>query len=71
MSRFATRAFVGFLVLYSLIAQTFAQSGSIMGFASDSSSTERSAEAKFDSYLNAADLTAWQKRLSARPHHLG
>src|SRR5947209_1371090 len=71
MSRFIARAFVALLVLYSLVAQTFAQTGSIMGFADASAAAERAAESKFDSYLNAADLTAWQKRLSARPHHLG
>ena len=71
MHRFLIRASAASIILYSLIAQTLAQSGSIMGFANDSASAERAAEAKFDSYLNAADLSAWQKRLSARPHHLG
>jgi N-acetylated-alpha-linked acidic dipeptidase len=71
MSRFVIRGLAVSIVLYSLVAQTLAQTSPIMGFTNDSAAAERSAEAKFDSYLNAADLSAWQKRLSARPHHLG
>ena len=71
MAHFMTRSFIPFIILCSFGTQLLAQSGSLMGFTDASASAERSAEAKFDSYLNAADLTAWQKRLSARPHHLG
>ncbi len=56
----------------SVIAQS-AVSGSqtILGFTAESSQTQRSLEAKFDSYLKADNLRDWLKRLSARPHHLG
>lgn len=43
----------------------------LLGFDSASSATERALEARFDAGLNAQDLRAWMKRLSARPHHLG
>jgi len=60
------------LVLLSFVCQTLAQSaGSIMGVTTASAAGEKAAEATFDSFLKASDLTEWQKRLSARPHHLG
>lgn len=66
------RGVVVMLVLFSFVCQTVAQrAGSIMGFSSERASAEKAAEAKFDSFLKASDLTEWQKRLSARPHHLG
>jgi N-acetylated-alpha-linked acidic dipeptidase len=42
-----------------------------MGFSADTSNTQRALEAKFDSFIRAENLQNWQKRLSARPHHLG
>ena len=66
------RGVVVTLVLFSFVCQTLAQSaGTIMGFSAERASAEKAAEAKFDSFLKASDLTEWQKRLSARPHHLG
>ncbi|MFL6375789.1 MAG: transferrin receptor-like dimerization domain-containing protein [Pyrinomonadaceae bacterium] len=72
MLRNLSRGLIAPLIVFSFVLQPLAQSsGPLMGFANDSAAAERSAEVKFDSYLNAHDLTEWQKRLSARPHHLG
>jgi N-acetylated-alpha-linked acidic dipeptidase len=66
------RVLISSLVLLSFVIQALAQTGSpLMGFSPSSSVAQRAAEAKFDSFLNGADLSAWLKRLSARPHHLG
>ena len=43
----------------------------VMGFSAESARGQRDLEAKFDSSLNADNLRAWMKRLSARPHHVG
>jgi N-acetylated-alpha-linked acidic dipeptidase len=43
----------------------------LLGFGNASTATERALEARFDASLRPADLRAWLKRLSARPHHLG
>ncbi len=55
----------------SLIAQSFGQSSQMMGFTTDGAQSQKSAEAKFDSYLKADNLREWMKRLSAQPHNLG
>jgi len=65
-----------FLVTLFLINSVFAQSvtverRSILGFSPDSAARQYDLEAKFDAQLKAENLTNWQKRLSARPHHLG
>ncbi|MGB2752244.1 MAG: M28 family metallopeptidase [Pyrinomonadaceae bacterium] len=59
------------LLSLSILSQPFAQSGQMLGFNSDSSRTQSSLEAKFDSFLNAENLREWMKRMSAQPHHLG
>lgn len=64
------------LVTLFLINSVFAQSvavdrRSILGFSPDSAARQYDLEAKFDAQLKAENLTNWQKRLSARPHHLG
>jgi len=43
----------------------------ILGFTDENAGAEFALESKFDGSLNSANLTAWLKRLSARPHHLG
>lgn len=59
-------------VAFSLTLNSFAQSAApILGFAPANYDAQHAAEAKFDSFLKVSDLTEWQKRLSARPHHLG
>ncbi|CAN5538769.1 transferrin receptor-like dimerization domain-containing protein [soil metagenome] len=69
MNRSLLRAVVGLLLASSVLAQSAAPG--LMGFSSDSVQSQRAAEAKFDSFLNANNLRDWMKRLSARPHHLG
>jgi N-acetylated-alpha-linked acidic dipeptidase len=56
----------------SVMAQT-ATTGrtTLMGFSPETSVNQRALEAKFDSFIRAENLRDWQKRLSARPHHLG
>ena len=43
----------------------------MLGFGDESSARQRLVESSYDSNLNADDLDAWMKRLSARPHHAG
>ncbi len=43
----------------------------LMGFDAASSTAQRSIETTYDRDLQAKDLDAWMKRLSARPHHAG
>lgn len=64
------------LAILALVNSVFAQSAgmassSLMGFSNAGSSSQRSLEARFDSYLNPDNLRDWMKRLSARPHYLG
>jgi len=51
----------------------FSQSTSpvMLGFTSESARAESQLEAKYDALLKADNLRDWNKRLSARPHHLG
>jgi N-acetylated-alpha-linked acidic dipeptidase len=59
-------------ILASFFLNSFAQSSTpILGFMPESVQSQRAAEAKFDSFLKAGNLSEWLKRLSARPHHLG
>ncbi|HEV7700423.1 MAG TPA: transferrin receptor-like dimerization domain-containing protein [Pyrinomonadaceae bacterium] len=68
----AYRGVLSLVVLVSVLGQVVAQSGTpMLGFTTESATVERSAEARFDTYLKADNLSIWQKRLSARPHHLG
>src|SRR3954462_2871312 len=60
----------------SLAAQAAAQppvssSEPLLGFSNDRASEERALEAKFDSFLNAANQRQWMQRLTAHPHHVG
>jgi N-acetylated-alpha-linked acidic dipeptidase len=54
-----------------LLAATPKPDAPILGFAPDRWSGQRQIEKQYDSLLNKANLDAWMKRLSARPHHLG
>lgn len=51
-------------------AQT-SRGSTLQGYTAESSAAQRTAEAKFDSFLKADNLRDWMKRLTARPHHLG
>ena len=60
------------LLTGSLIAQSAVTTDDrMLGFSADTSRTQRQLESKFDANLNADNLRAWMKRISARPHHLG
>jgi N-acetylated-alpha-linked acidic dipeptidase len=43
----------------------------LTGFTKQATEAQLKAELQYDSYLTAANLDAWMKRLAARPHHLG
>jgi N-acetylated-alpha-linked acidic dipeptidase len=43
----------------------------LLGFRPDRAAAQREREARFDAALDPANLRAWMKRLSARPHHAG
>lgn len=61
-----------FILTLSVVLQSFAQrDGSLLGFTTDTSASQRRLEEKFDSNLKADNMMQWLKRLSARPHHLG
>lgn len=69
-----TRYTLSLIFIASLVIQSFGQTANspvLMGFSAGSSAAQRSAEAKFDSFLKADNLREWMKRLSAKPHHLG
>ena len=60
-----------YFVLALLAVASTSLAADILGFDDSGSRLQRSMEADYDSYLNADDLHAWMKRLSARPHHVG
>ncbi|MFY9822281.1 MAG: M28 family metallopeptidase [Thermoanaerobaculia bacterium] len=60
----------------SLAGQAAAQpqvssSEPLLGFSNDRAKEERALEARFDSFLNAANQRQWMQRLTAHPHHVG
>jgi N-acetylated-alpha-linked acidic dipeptidase len=70
------RARLAFLILALIPAAAAAEppaagGTAMLGFSDAGAGAQRALEARFDTYLNAADMRAWMKRLSARPHHLG
>ncbi|MEP7212250.1 MAG: transferrin receptor-like dimerization domain-containing protein [Acidobacteriota bacterium] len=72
MHGLVSKALVIFTLAASVIAQTPASSfESIMGFSTASSAAQTALESRFDANLKAENLAAWNKRLSARPHHIG
>ena len=48
-----------------------AQTSTLFGFSDVASNTQIKLEKDFDQLLNASNLDAWMKRLSAHPHHVG
>ena len=54
-----------------LALSPLAPPGPIVGYIRDHAAAERISEATFDANLNAMEMKAWLRRLSARPHHLG
>src|SRR5437899_10841295 len=67
MQRFAASA----LCLYLCSSSFAADTGPLRGFSNDAAKTEREWEAKFRAVPDPANLRAFMKRLSARPHHVG
>jgi N-acetylated-alpha-linked acidic dipeptidase len=72
MHGFLSKAAVVLTLSASLLAQTPVKApDSIMGFSPAASAAQAALEARFDANLRAENLAAWNKRLSARPHHIG
>jgi N-acetylated-alpha-linked acidic dipeptidase len=68
------RAFLAFSILLPMLAASAAapdQGTTIQGFSANHSNTEREWEAKFRSIVSADNIREYDKRLSARPHHVG
>jgi N-acetylated-alpha-linked acidic dipeptidase len=57
------------MLLLSLLAVLAAQASPILGFSNPAN--EHALEAQFDAQINRDNLRDWNKRLSARPHHIG
>jgi len=72
MRTFPVRVFFALLLASSVFAQsTVVEKKSILGFSGANASAQFALESKFDGSLSSANMMAWLKRLSARPHHLG
>jgi N-acetylated-alpha-linked acidic dipeptidase len=67
------RSFARFVLVLFISSSVLGQSmpASILGFSSGNVSKQFDLENRFDAALKADNLSAWMKRLSARPHHLG
>ena len=68
-----SRIIIAFVMSFVVVAQAAPPPDDrlMLGFDRVSGVAERALEARFDTTLDPADLRAWLKRLSARPHHLG
>jgi N-acetylated-alpha-linked acidic dipeptidase len=64
------RAALALIAAISSFSSSFAQAP-MLGFPSAAATSQRALEARFDAALRAENLRDWNKRLSARPHHLG
>ena len=65
---------LGFLLIVGLLIVSLAQTAAaepLMGFEGTLVEEQRALESRFDAALDPADLRAWMKHLSARPHHVG
>ncbi|MGI8636423.1 MAG: folate hydrolase, partial [Segetibacter sp.] len=69
MSNYFTKV----LIAASLVLPVclYAQSGTIAGFTTTSSSTQKQLESRFDQNLSAQNIGTEIKTFSAKPHHLG
>ena len=68
--RKACRTTLAVIALISSFSSSFAQAP-MLGFPAAGTISQRALEARFDAALRAENLRDWNKRLSARPHHLG
>lgn len=62
---------VFFILLFSFSTPSFSQSDRMLGFTDAGAAQQRALEARFDASIDTANLRAWMKRLTARPHHTG
>lgn len=60
---------VGALATFLLATTAFADN--LLGFDGPGTEAQRDLEARFDSDLDAAEMEAWLRTLSAKPHHVG
>jgi N-acetylated-alpha-linked acidic dipeptidase len=66
------RLLVALVLAASLLpAAAPAADAGLLGFLPADAAAERAREAKFDALVAPADLRAWMRRLTARPHHVG
>src|SRR3982751_508386 len=72
MNGLVSKAVVMIALSASVLSQTaVSQADGIMGFGPASAAAQTALESRFDANLKAENLAAWNKRLSARPHHIG
>ena len=61
---------VAFALLMSMASWSIADE-TIVGFSAADSKIHKEREVLVDGHINASNMDAWMKRLTARPHHLG
>lgn len=59
------------LALLALASAGSVLADDILGFDEAGSDAQRALEERFDQHIDADELTAWLKHLSAKPHHVG
>ncbi len=59
------------LVLLAVSCVRIGVAEELLGFDEAGSEAQRALEARMDQQIDADELTAWLKKLSARPHHVG
>jgi N-acetylated-alpha-linked acidic dipeptidase len=59
------------LVLLALAGTAVAADEAILGYDDNASARQREAEALFDASIDSAEMDAWLKHMSSRPHHVG
>lgn len=60
-----------FIPVVLLLAVRMVAAEDILGFDEAGSQAQRAFEKQFDSRINADEMDAWLKRLTAKPHHVG
>ncbi|MEO8647591.1 MAG: M28 family metallopeptidase [Acidobacteriota bacterium] len=65
------RVLIVLAVSISIVAQSAPKNQPLLGFDSESSTSQRSLESRFDAALDVRNLRDLMKQLSARPHHIG
>lgn len=57
--------------LVALCGAALAADGPILGYDDASSARQRESEALFDASIDASEMDAWLRHMSAKPHHVG